>query len=101
VSELERYAEVLKWAKELVKAEAASVKACEARGSLPMGASRARSTTLEANWSRAAEYRDRIRHHLHVAVVRAGVAERFEDTYYGEHHSGHKWYPILIERERP
>lgn len=98
---LEAYQEVLKWAKELVKAEQASLKACESRRKLDLGASRARATTSEANWSRNAEYRDRVAHHLHVAVVRAGLAERFTESYYEPRQSGHKWYPILIERERP
>lgn len=97
---LDQYKEIVRIARELVKAEEDSVKACMAVGSLH-GASRARSTTAEARWSRAAEYRDRIAHQLHVAVVRAGIAERFPDSYYGEHQTSDKWYPILVNRERP
>jgi hypothetical protein len=96
-----QYAEVLRLAKELVKAEDDSLKAAEARRVAPLGASRARTTTLEARWSRAAEHRARVAHQLHVAVVRAGLAERFPDSYYGEHTTGHKWYPITVVRERP
>ncbi|WP_088258637.1 hypothetical protein [Fimbriiglobus ruber] len=96
-----RYADVLLWAKELVRAEEASLKACAAMRNAPPGVSRARSTTLNAKWSAAAEHRDRIAHKLHVAVVRVGLAERFPDDYYGTFPSGHKWCQILIERERP
>lgn len=98
---LEKYEEVLRWAKELVAAEKASVKACEAMGAAPLGVSRAKSTTLNAKWSTAAEHRDRMTHKLHVAVVRAGIAGRFDDDYYETHATGHKWNQILIEREKP
>jgi len=47
--------------RELARAEVASKKACEARGALPTGTSRARITTANARWMRAAEYRDRLR----------------------------------------
>lgn len=96
-----KYAEVLRWAKELYKAEEASQKACAAMRTAPLGISRAKSTTLNARWSTAAEHRDRTAHSMHVAVVRAGLAERFADDYYGTFPSGHKWCQILIERERP
>lgn len=96
-----KYAEVLRWAKELYRAEDASQRACAALGDTPAGASRAKRTTLNARWSTASEHRDRTAHRLHVAVVRAGLAERFPDDYYGSFPSGHKWCQILIERERP
>lgn len=98
---LEKYREILDKAKELVRAEQVSQKACEALGACEVGASRAKRTTLNARWSTAAEHRDRVAHQLHVAVVRAGIAERFPDDYYGEQPSGHKWCQILINRERP
>lgn len=53
-SELERYRRLLQ------QAEKDSLKACKARGDLPIGASRARLTTANARWMRASEYRDRI-----------------------------------------
>jgi len=49
----------------LAKAQAASTKASEARAALPPGSSRAKVTTLNARWMRAAEERDR-----RAAVVR-------------------------------
>ncbi len=101
MSQIDKYKEVLQWAKQLVKAEEASLKACESLRNLEPGASRARSTTLNAKWSTAAEHRDRIAHKLHIAVVRADLAERFADDYYGEQSSGHKWCPVQIVRERP
>lgn len=42
----------------LVRAERASVKASEARAALPPGSTRARVTSANARWSRAAEHRD-------------------------------------------
>lgn len=98
---LDQYRELLEAAKTLVKAEEASVKACEALRNSPLDVSRARRTTLNANWSTAAEYRDRCLHRLHVAVVRADVAARWDDSYYGEIEIGDKWNRILVERERP
>lgn len=98
---LEMYEDVLRWAKELVLAEKGSLKACDAMRNAPLGISRARSTTLNAKWSTAAEHRDRILHKVHVAVVRAGIAGKFDDDYYVTHATGHKWNQILIEREKP
>lgn len=46
--------------RELARAEAASARACNARASLPAGSSRARVTSANARWARAAEHRDRI-----------------------------------------
>lgn len=45
--------------KDLAAAEKKSAKAAETRASLPPGSSRARVTTANARWSRAAEARDR------------------------------------------
>jgi hypothetical protein len=59
---LENYEDVLRWAKELVAAEKASIRACEAMRDAPLGVSRAKSTTLNARWSAAAEHRDRMFH---------------------------------------
>ena len=98
---IDKYKEIAELARSLVKAEEQSLKACNALGSLEPGASRAKRTTLNARWSTAAEHRDRVAHQLHVAVVRAGIAERFPEEYYGEFPSGHKWCQILIVRKRP
>lgn len=46
--------------RDLIKAERDSLNACERKGALPVSASRAQSTTLEARWARAAEHRDRL-----------------------------------------
>jgi hypothetical protein len=42
----------------LAKAEKASAKAAERRAALPPGSSRARVTSANAKWARAAEHRD-------------------------------------------
>lgn len=46
--------------KKLAAAQAASLRWAYRRGALPAGSSRARVTTANANWARAAEHRDRI-----------------------------------------
>jgi hypothetical protein len=43
----------------LVAAQRASERGMEARMRHPVGSSRAKSTTLNANWARSAEHRDR------------------------------------------
>jgi hypothetical protein len=53
-----------KWTRDLATAQAKSTKAMEARGRLPIGSTRARVTTANANWMRAAEFRDRIAEQL-------------------------------------
>ena len=98
---MNKYQEIAKIAMDVALAETQSQNACDALGRLGIGESDARRKTLNAKWSRAAEHRDRMLHKLHVAVVRAGIAERFEDDYYGEHQTGHKWCPVQIVRERP
>ena len=45
--------------KRYLDAQAASTRAQDARARLQAGSTRARSTTANANWSRAAEHRDR------------------------------------------
>jgi hypothetical protein len=51
----------------LQKAQAASDRASEARRALPPGSSRARVTTANARWMRAAEERDRVQKLLDAA----------------------------------
>lgn len=46
--------------KPLARAAAKSTKASEARAALPPGSTRARVTTANARWARAAEERDRV-----------------------------------------
>ena len=55
-----RFDRLLDLAQQLVRAEAASLAACDARAALPPGSSRARVTTANARWARAAEHRDRV-----------------------------------------
>lgn len=43
---------------ELARAESKSTRCSEKRAELPPGSSRARVTTANAKWARAAEYRD-------------------------------------------
>lgn len=45
---------------DLIAAQKKSERAAEARRQHPVGTSRARSTTLNANWARSAEHRDRL-----------------------------------------
>ena len=51
-------------ARELAAAQRASLKASEARMAHPVGSSRARVTSLNAKWMRAAEHRDRLEREL-------------------------------------
>ncbi|HEU4727722.1 MAG TPA: hypothetical protein VFT22_07530 [Kofleriaceae bacterium] len=60
--------------KRLADAQAKSTRAAERRAALPPGSSRARVTTANANWARAAEHRDRCAEELEAA--RAGAARR-------------------------
>lgn len=50
--------------RELARAEKASAKASGARAALPAGSSRARVTSANARWARAAEYRDDVSRRL-------------------------------------
>lgn len=60
---------------ELAAAQKKSEKAMEARMRLSPGSTRARSTTANANWARAAEQRDRVSDRLDAARARL-AAER-------------------------
>jgi hypothetical protein len=44
---------------DLIKAEEDSMRLCIARGAMPVSSTRAKATTAEARWARAAEDRDR------------------------------------------
>lgn len=57
-------AEIRRYERLLVKAEADSKKAMNARMALGVGATRARTTTANARWATAAEHRDKLRCHL-------------------------------------
>lgn len=59
-----RYDTLLAAVKRLHAAEAASLKRAEARAALPPGSTRARVTTANAQWARAAEDRDRCQEYL-------------------------------------
>ena len=56
----EQQATLAQLRRELARLTKASEKACRARGALPPGSSRARVTTANARWARAAEARDRV-----------------------------------------
>lgn len=56
-------------ARRLESAERAAIKTAVARAALPAGSSRARVTTANARWTRAAEHRGR----CEAALVAAGV----------------------------
>lgn len=53
--------------RELIKAERDSLRACMARANLPLGSSRARTTTAVARWWTLAEYRDKLIHQYEAA----------------------------------
>lgn len=55
-----RAAERKRLTRELARLQRQSLEACDARGALPAGSSRARVTTANARWMRAAEARDRV-----------------------------------------
>lgn len=54
--------------RELARAEKASARAAKRRAALPPGSSRTRVTTANANWMRAAEYRELISRKLQEAL---------------------------------
>lgn len=58
--------------RELARLEKAAAKAGERRAALPAGSSRARVTTANARWARAAEARDRVERELAEALEAAG-----------------------------
>lgn len=59
--------EIERLRKALDRAQKASAKAAMARLALPAGSSRARVTTANARWARAAEHRDRLARQLLIA----------------------------------
>lgn len=73
-SSAEAAADVKRLERELAKAQAKSTAAMDARRRQPPGSSRARVTTANANWMRAAEHRDRISDALDAARVRLQTA---------------------------
>lgn len=77
MTELEKYERLL------AQAEADSKKACESKGRLPLGASRAKRTTLEARWARAAEYRDRLLRIVEEMRERPGAGRAFIGNEHG------------------
>ena len=72
-----RYDDLVELAKELQAAERKSLAACEARGSLPPGSSRARVTTANARWATAAEARDRADARLRAEIARLGMGQPY------------------------
>jgi septal ring factor EnvC (AmiA/AmiB activator) len=64
--------QVARLQRELAGAEKRSAKLAAARAALPPGSSRARVTTANARWARAAEYRDRVAAYLDKALVDGG-----------------------------
>jgi len=58
--------------KSLAAAQKRSLQCAERRAALPAGSSRARVTTANANWARAAEHRDRIATLLELALAATG-----------------------------
>ena len=71
-SRLEHLEAALSVLKELVKAERDSLKACDRRGAMDQGSSRAKMTTLNARWAILAEYRDRTEQRFLKALKDAG-----------------------------
>jgi hypothetical protein len=60
MSNIEKYAEAARLFRALADAQRKSEAAMEARMGLRAGTTRARSTTANARWARAAEHRDRL-----------------------------------------
>lgn len=60
----------------LDEAEQRSAKLASVRAALPPGSTRARVTTANAKWARAAEYRDLLRRQLQEAQEAAGQGVR-------------------------
>lgn|GEM_PF-2812699 len=65
-------AEIQKLERELAVAQQKSHKAMEARMRLKPGSTRARVTTANANWARAAEHRDFVKERLERALEASG-----------------------------
>jgi len=66
--------EVAALRRELARAEAKSQRLSDARSRLPAGSSRARVTTANARWARAAEAREEVRRRLEEAKRKDGGA---------------------------
>ena len=66
--------EIHRLERELAKAQRASTRASERRAALPAGTSRARVTSANARWMRAAEYRDLIAKQLAEARAKEASA---------------------------
>lgn len=60
----------------LLEAQHKSTKAQESRMRLPAGSSRARVTTANARWARAAEHRDRLQDQLTSAEMTAAYGNK-------------------------
>lgn len=60
MSLLDRYRRAATLTRQLADAQAKTERAFEARSALPAGSSRAKVTTANARWMRAAEHRDRL-----------------------------------------
>lgn len=63
-------ADIKRLKRELARAEAASARWADRRAALPPGSSRARVTSSNAKWARAAEHRDRV-----AAMLAAALAD--------------------------
>jgi hypothetical protein len=59
--------------RDLARSEAKSARLCAARAALPPGSSRARVTTANARWARAAEERDRLLRAVELAEAQLSV----------------------------
>ena len=59
--------------RDLERANAKSIRLCQARADLPPGTSRARVTTANARWARAAEERDRLLRAVEMAEAQLSV----------------------------
>lgn len=98
---LKLYEDLLQCVKELVAAEKNSLKACNALRNLPLGESREKRGRLSSKWTVSAEDRDRIKHKVHIAAFRAGVAGKFSEDYYKTSMKRDGWGMLIIEREQP
>lgn len=67
------YDRLVELAKELQRAERRSMKACQVRQDIPPGSSRAKVTTVNARWMRAAEARDQLQSALAREFERLGL----------------------------
>lgn len=75
-TEAERYFALARMMRDLAAAQVKSERASAARRDLPPGSSRARVTSANARWMRAAEHRDRLLADLAVAGVTIAETRR-------------------------